>query len=74
MKSILILTDFSEAAFRAAEYTVESILIFAGDHKASLIITVPKKHSFFSAIFHKSISKNLAYNSSIPLLSLPAIR
>jgi nucleotide-binding universal stress UspA family protein len=54
--------------------TVESILVFAGDHKASLIITIPKKHSLLSAIFHKSISKKLAYNSSIPLLSLPAIR
>jgi len=52
--------------------TVESILVFANDRKASLIITVPKAHSFFSAIFHKSISKKLAYNSSIPLLSLPA--
>lgn len=54
--------------------TVQSILVFAGDRKASLIITVPKKHSFFSAIFHKSVSKKLVYNSSIPLLSLPASR
>jgi len=54
--------------------TVESILVFAGDRKGSLIIAVPKKHDFFSTIFHKSISKNLAYNSPVPLLSLPASR
>ncbi|HMI59259.1 MAG TPA: universal stress protein [Puia sp.] len=50
---------------------VRSVLVFAGDRQSALIITVPRKHSFFSAIFHKSISKKLAYNSSIPLLSLP---
>ena len=60
--------------FLEGDDTVESILICAKDHKASLIITVPKKRSFLSAIFHKSISKSLAYNSSIPLLSLPASR
>jgi nucleotide-binding universal stress UspA family protein len=53
---------------------VESILVFANDRKASLIITIPKKHSSLSGIFHKSISKNLAYHSSISLLSLPSSR
>ena len=57
-----------------AEDIVETVLAFAGNQHASLIITVPKTHSFLSAIFHKSISRNLAYNSRIPLLSLPAIR
>lgn len=51
---------------------VESLLIFAADHKASMIIGVPEKHGFLS--FHKSISKKLAYNSKIPFLALPAVR
>jgi len=50
---------------------VDSVLTFADEHHASLLTTVPKTHSFFSSIFHKSVSKRLAYNSSIPLLCLP---
>jgi nucleotide-binding universal stress UspA family protein len=53
---------------------VADILTFSEEHDASLIIAVPKKHSFLSAVFHKSISKKLAYNSQIPLLCLPALR
>lgn len=52
---------------------VENILSFSAQHRASLIITFPRKHGFWSTIFHKSISKKLAYNSPIPLLSLPTI-
>jgi len=55
------------------ENTVNDILSFAGEHQASLIIVFPKKHGFFSSIFHKSVSQKLAYNSSVPLLSLPGL-
>jgi nucleotide-binding universal stress UspA family protein len=53
--------------------TVADILSFSEQHHVSLIIAVPKKHGFFSAIFHKSVSKKLAYNSRVPLLFLPAL-
>lgn len=49
----------------------DSILTFAGEHRASLIIAIPKTHHLFSALFHKSVSKRLAYNSRVPLLCLP---
>lgn len=52
---------------------VENILSFSEQHHVSLIVTVPKKHNFFSTVFHKSISKKLAYNSRVPLLYLPAL-
>ncbi|WP_343701238.1 universal stress protein [Chitinophaga sp.] len=52
---------------------VEGILTFSDERQASLIMAVPKKHGGFSALFHKSISKKLAYNSSVPLLLLPAV-
>jgi len=55
------------------EDTVNDILSFAEEHQASLIIVFPKKQGFFSSIFHKSISKKLAYNSRVPLLSLPGL-
>lgn len=50
---------------------VEGILSYAAERQASLIMAVPKKHGAFSSLFHKSISKKLAYNSDVPLLFLP---
>jgi nucleotide-binding universal stress UspA family protein len=55
------------------EDTVADILSFSQQQKASLIITVPKRNSFLSALFHKSVTKKLAYHSQVPLLSLPAV-
>lgn len=55
------------------EDAVSGILSFAEEHHASLIIAFPKKQGFFSSIFHKSVSKKLAYNSTVPLLSLPGL-
>lgn len=53
---------------------VGEILDFAEEQKASLIVTVHQQHGFWSRLFQESITKKLAYNSSIPLLSLPAIK
>ena len=53
---------------------VENILSFSEQQHASLIIAVPKKHSFLASVFHKSIAKKLAYHSQIPLLALPALQ
>ncbi|AWO00832.1 hypothetical protein DLD77_03535 [Chitinophaga alhagiae] len=52
---------------------VEGILTFSDERRASLIMAVPKKHGGFSALFHKSISKKLAYHSAIPLLLFPVV-
>lgn len=51
---------------------VANILSFVGQHHASLIVAVPKKHGFLTALFHKRVSKKLAYNTQVPLLVLPA--
>ncbi|SEB11045.1 Nucleotide-binding universal stress protein, UspA family [Chitinophaga terrae (ex Kim and Jung 2007)] len=51
---------------------VKGALEFASQHKVSMIITVPQQQSFLSSIFHKSISKELAYNARLPLLSIPS--
>lgn len=50
---------------------VAEMLAFAEQQQASLIITVHQKHGFLFRLFHESITKKLAYNSRIPLLSLP---
>ena len=43
---------------------------FVSNNKADMLIMLPKKHSFFASLFHKSQSKEMAYHSHIPLLAL----
>lgn len=50
----------------------EAINDFAEENKISLIITVPKKHGFFDAIFRKSHTNMLAFHSHIPLMVMHA--
>jgi nucleotide-binding universal stress UspA family protein len=56
------------------ENIVEEILKFAGEKHASLIIAVHQQHGFLSSLFHKSITRKLAYKSDIPLLALPGMK
>ncbi|MBK7099112.1 MAG: hypothetical protein IPH58_13130 [Sphingobacteriales bacterium] len=45
-----------------------SINQFAIDHKASIIISLHQVKSFVNSLFHKSITKRLAWHSKIPLM------
>jgi nucleotide-binding universal stress UspA family protein len=45
-----------------------AISTFAENHAIDLIIAVPKKHGFFEGLFHKSLTKKLAFHSHIPLI------
>ena len=46
----------------------ETVNQFALAHYIDLIVAIPKKHSFFSGLFHQSHTKALAFHSHIPLL------
>jgi nucleotide-binding universal stress UspA family protein len=48
----------------------EAINLFATDHDADLIITVPRKHSFLESLFTTSHTKKLAYHSHLPVLAI----
>jgi nucleotide-binding universal stress UspA family protein len=48
--------------------TGKGILDFAAGAPGSLILVVAKKHGFPSGLFHKSITKQLAFESVTPLL------
>lgn len=52
------------------EDTVAGIMEFAMEHEASMIILIPKNQGFLQGLFHRSVTKKLAYHSSIPLLIL----
>ncbi|MFL9481384.1 universal stress protein [Chitinophagaceae bacterium LWZ2-11] len=46
----------------------ETINDYATEIKADLIITIPKKHGLFDAIFKRSHTKMLAFHSHVPLM------
>jgi nucleotide-binding universal stress UspA family protein len=47
---------------------VEAVNSFAIEKEADLIITIPKKHSFFERLFKESHTKQLAFHSHVPLM------
>ena len=48
----------------------EGILKFLKKGKIDLLLIIPKKHGFIDALFHKSISKDLAMNCRIPIMTI----
>ncbi len=52
------------------EDTVTGILEFAEGLTGSIILLIAKKHGFPSGLFHRSITKQLAFHSTSPLLVL----
>lgn len=48
----------------------EAINKFSGEFEASLVATVAHKYSWLDRLFMKSVSKQIAYHSRIPLLTL----
>lgn len=44
---------------------------FLVNQKADMLVTIPKRMDFISRLFHKSLTKEMACHSKIPLLALP---
>lgn len=49
----------------------ESINEFAENKKADMIALVPHHYNFLENLFHKSITKKMAFHSHLPLLAIP---
>ncbi|MDB5192941.1 MAG: universal stress protein [Segetibacter sp.] len=49
---------------------IEAINAFADEQKADLIITIPKKHGLFDGLFRTRHTKQLAFHSHVPLMSI----
>lgn len=49
---------------------INSILDFADQHKAQIVIALPHEYSFLRSMVHNSISQQLASSSSVPVLLL----
>lgn len=44
---------------------------FVVSQKADMLVTIPKRLDFISSLFHKSLTKEMACHSKVPLLALP---
>jgi nucleotide-binding universal stress UspA family protein len=48
---------------------VETVQTFVADKKIDMLVTVPRNHSFFGNLFKTSKTKQLVYESTVPILS-----
>jgi hypothetical protein len=61
---------FPEVHFVQTDDVEEGIGKYLNEHPADMLLVFPKKHNFFE--FHKSHAKKLAYNSTVPIMSIHA--
>lgn len=57
--------------FPEKEDLVEGINEFVQEHQADMVAIIPHRYSLMERLFHKSISKKMAFHTHIPLLALP---
>jgi nucleotide-binding universal stress UspA family protein len=53
------------------EYVDEGILHYIQNNKVDLLVLVPRHHDFLERIFKKSITKDLIFHATVPLLIIP---
>lgn len=61
-----------EFHFTRDKDVAEGITAFAMEQEVDLIITVPQEYGFFEGLFHRSVTKQMAYHTDIPLLLFKA--
>lgn len=54
----------------SCENIADGILDFSGENEANMIAMIPHTYSFFGNLLHKSVSKQVAFESKIPILAL----
>ncbi len=57
--------------FPEKEDLVEGINEFVEDNHADMIAIIPHRYNIIERLFHKSISKKMAFHTRVPLLALP---
>ncbi|MES2591789.1 MAG: universal stress protein [Bacteroidota bacterium] len=56
--------------FIKGDNLVDTVNNFIDEKHADLLIMIPKKHTFFSQLFHKSSTKKMAFHTHVPLLAI----
>ena len=57
--------------FPEKEDLVDGINEFVKDHDADMVAIIPHRYNLMERLFHKSISKKMAFHTHVPLLALP---
>ncbi len=57
--------------FPEKEDLVEAINEFVEDKQADMVAIIPHRYNLMERLFHKSISKEMAFHTHVPLLALP---
>ena len=66
-----ILSEFSPQYHAVkSESFIDGINQYVDENKIDLIITIPKKHSFFESLFKEAHTKQLAFHSHVPLMAV----
>jgi nucleotide-binding universal stress UspA family protein len=55
----------------AADDIVSTIDEFITTNKADLLVTIPHKRNYFELLFNQSVSRNLVFQTKMPILCLP---
>jgi nucleotide-binding universal stress UspA family protein len=56
--------------FPSGDNLVEEINAFVDKHIVDMLAMIPHKYNFFTGLFHRSNSKQMAMNTSVPLLTI----
>lgn len=57
--------------FPEKEDLIDGINQFVQEQKADMVAIIPHRYKLMERLFHKSISKKMAFHSGVPLLALP---
>lgn len=57
--------------FSENENLIDGVNKFVKEKKADMIVVIPHKHNLLERLFHKSISKTIAFHTEVPMLALP---
>lgn len=71
-KSIWFLTSLHPSfEFSKAENVAKAMDAFVKQHAVDLVAVIPHEHTLFERVFTKSVTKDLVFHTSVPLLVLP---
>jgi nucleotide-binding universal stress UspA family protein len=57
--------------FPESDDLVDGINEFVEDKQADMVAVIPHHYNFFERLFHRSVSKKMAFHTRVPLLTLP---